>query len=286
MRVAILGTGKMGAAMAKRLHDMGFDVILWNRTRSRAEAVGVGEVRATPAEAVRDVEVAISMLTDASAVRSAYMGPDGAVEGAHDQDFVDMSTTGGEVNREIAEALRSKGARFVEAPVLGSLGAMAAGTGVVLAAGDESAVERVRPVLESFGEVRRIGELGSAAALKLLANTMLAGVYALTAELMAAGVADGLPVEEVFYVLNRLAPLLTQRKAGFVEHQYQPVTFAMRDILKDLELAESLFARLGASTPMSDQARRLFERAAETHMSDEMTAITSLYATQPAKSSR
>lgn len=277
MRVAILGTGKMGAAMARRLDDMGLELVLWNRTRSRAEAVGAGEVRPTPADAVRDADVVISMLTDAAAVRGAYLGTGGAVEAAGGQVFAEMSTTGGDINREIAEALARKGAHFIEAPVLGSIGAMAAGTGVVLAAGDESSVEQARPVLESFGEVRRIGPLGSAAALKLIANTMLAGVYALTAELMAAGVGAGLQVEDVFFVLNRIAPLLTQRKQGFVEHRYEPVTFAMRDIMKDLELAEGMFARLHATTPMSDLARELFTRAAGAHMGDEMTAVASLY---------
>lgn len=278
MRVAVLGTGKMGTAMAKRLANQGHQLRLWNRTRARAEAVGVGEVADTPAEAVRDAEVVISMLTDATAVRAAYLGAGGAAEApSRGQIFADSSTTGGEPNSEIAGTLERAGAEFVEAPVLGSVGAIAAGMAVILAAGAEGAVQRARPVLASFGEVRRIGDLGSAAALKLIANTMLAGVYAITSELMAAGVGDGLPVEETFFVLNRVAPLLTQRKAGFVDHRYEPVTFAMRDILKDLELAEQLFARLGASTPMSDQTRRLFEKAAEKHMDSEMSAVMSLY---------
>lgn len=137
-------------------------------------------------------------------------------------------------------------------------------------------------MLEAFGEVRRIGEVGRAAALKLIANTMLAGVYALAAELLAAGVSDDLPIEDVFFVLNRIAPLLTQRKVGFVEHRYEPVTFATRDMLKDLALAGALFRRLQASTPMSDETRRLFEKVAATHGSDEVSAITSLYESAPA----
>jgi len=74
MRVAILGTGKMGGAMARRLNSAGHELTLWNRTRKRAEAVGVGKVAATPAEAVKDAEVVISSLTDAGAVRAAYLG--------------------------------------------------------------------------------------------------------------------------------------------------------------------------------------------------------------------
>jgi 3-hydroxyisobutyrate dehydrogenase-like beta-hydroxyacid dehydrogenase len=282
MRVAILGTGKMGTAMAKRLADQGHQLKLWNRTRARAETVGVGEVTSTPADAVRDAEAVISMLTDAAAVRAAYLGPDGAAQAARDQIFADMSTAGADVEKEIAASLPA----FVEAPVLGSVGAILSGTAVILVGGKKEAAERARPVLEAFGEVRVIGELGSASALKLIANTMLAGVYALTAELMAAGVAAGLPPSDVFFVLNRIAPLLTQRKAGFVEHRYEPVTFALRDALKDLELAHQLFRRLGVSTPVSEDTRRLFEKAATTHADAEMSAVASLYEDQPARSPR
>jgi 3-hydroxyisobutyrate dehydrogenase-like beta-hydroxyacid dehydrogenase len=272
----------MGSAMAKRLDGQGHQLKLWNRTRSRAEAVGVGEVASTPADAVRDVEAVISMLTDAAAVRAAYLGPDGAAKAARDQVFADMSTAGPDVEKELEAAVPA----FVEAPVLGSVGAILSGTAVILVGGKQQAVERARPVLSAFGEVRATGELGSASALKLIANTMLAGVYALTSELMAAGVAAGLPPEEVFFVLNRIAPLLTQRKAGFVEHRYEPVTFALRDALKDLELAHQLFRSLGVSTPLSEDTRRLFEKAAVTHADAEMSAVASLYENQPARSPR
>ena len=277
MRVAVLGTGKMGAAMARRLAEIGQDLTLWNRTRSRAESVGVGRVAGTPAEAAADADVVISMLTNADAVRSAYLGDHGAAKGARGQVFVEMSTAGIEVNKEVSVAVERAGASFIEAPVLGSVGAILGGTAVMLAAGPEAAVESARPLLQGFGEVRYIGPLGSGAALKLIANSMLPGVYTLTAELLAAGVMAGLPAEEVFFVLNRISPLLTQRKAGFVEHRYEPVTFAMRDALKDLNLATELFRRLGASTPMTDKTRNLYEQAARTTGDLEMSAIASLY---------
>ena len=282
MKVAILGTGKMGAAMAKRLDAQEHQVRLWNRTRSRAEAVGVGTVSATPAEAVRDVEVVMSILTDAAAVRATYLSAGGAREAARDQVFVEMSTAGAEVSKEIAASVPA----YVEAPLFGSVGAIATGAAVILAAGDGAAIERARPVLSAIGEIRFIGELGSAAALKLVSNTMLANLYTAASELMAAGVAAGIPAEEVFFVLNRFAPLLTQRKAGFVEHRYEPVTFALRDMVKDLELGHELFQRLGVSTPMSDKTRGLFEKAMPAHADDEVTAVASLYDSQTARSRR
>src|SRR5205807_9275060 len=93
---------------------------LWNRTRQRAEAVGVGKVASTPAEAVADAEVVISMLTDADALRATYLGADGAVKAARRQVFVEMSTAGPDVAKELAPVIEATGAQFVEAPVLGS----------------------------------------------------------------------------------------------------------------------------------------------------------------------
>src|SRR6202171_3866441 len=168
MRVAILGTGKMGGAMARRLKSQGHELTLWNRTRERAEALGAGTVAATPAEAAKQAEIVISSLTDPDAVRKTYFGDGGAAKAAQGQVFVEMSTAGPEVAKEVAAAIESAGAQFVEAPVSGSIAAVEAGTLVVLAAGNAAAVERGRPVLHALGEGRRLGGVWRGAAVKLV----------------------------------------------------------------------------------------------------------------------
>ncbi len=282
MRVAILGTGKMGGAMARRLNSAGHELTLWNRTRERAEALGMGKVAATPAEAVKDAEVVISSLTDAGAVRAAYLGDESAARAAGKQVFVEMSTAGPDVIVDIRRQIESAGAHFIEAPVIGSVPAVEAGTLIVLAAGDEAAVERARPVVQALGEIRRVGDPGSAAKLKLVANTMLAGVSALAAELQAAGTAAGLDPDDVFWVLSRFAPLLNARKSGFVEHRYEPVMFAVRDLVKDLRLATDVYQKARAATPLAKATKELYERAAQSAGDLDISAIASLYETQPA----
>ena len=277
MHVAILGTGKMGGAMARRLKAAGHELALWNRTRSRAEALGVGTVAATPAEAASRAEVVISILTDANAVRAAYLGADGAAGVAQGKVFVEMSTAGPDIARELAPLIDRAGGLFVEAPVLGSTGAVESGQLIIFTAGSDAAIERARPVLKDLGEVRPVGDVGSAASLKLVANSMLAGVTALAAELQSAGTAAGLNPEDVFWVLSRIAPVLNARKAGFVEHRYSPVTFALRDALKDLRLALDLYERTGATTPLTQATRVLYERAAETAGELDMSAIATIY---------
>jgi 3-hydroxyisobutyrate dehydrogenase/2-hydroxy-3-oxopropionate reductase len=270
----------MGGAMARRLNSAGHELILWNRTRERAEALGIGKVAASPAEAAKGAEIVISMLTDADAVRAAYLGEGGAVKSAQRQVFVEMSTAGPDVAHEVAPSIERAGAQFVEAPVMGSIGAVESGTLVVLAAGPGAAIDRALPVLEALGQVRRVGKLGSAAALKLVANSMTAGVSALAAELHAAGTAAGLNPEDVFWVITRVAPGLSARQAGFVEHQYKPVTFALRDALKDVRLATELFGRSGSTTPLTSATRELYERANIAAGGLDISAIATLYERQ------
>jgi len=267
----------MGGAMARRLEAEGHELTLWNRTRERAEALRVGRVAATPAEAAASADIVISMLTDADAVRATYLGENGVLKAARGQVFIEMSTAGPDVAKELAPLIERAGAQFVEAPVLGSVGAVESGNLIVLAAGREEAIERARPVLQALGEVRRVGDIGSAASLKLVANSMLASVSALAAELLAAGASVGLNREEVFWVIARIAPVLNQRKAGFVEHRYEPVTFALRDAVKDVRLALDLFERNGSTTPLTAATKGLYERAAQVAGYLDMSAISTLY---------
>jgi 3-hydroxyisobutyrate dehydrogenase-like beta-hydroxyacid dehydrogenase len=267
----------MGGAMARRLASAGHELTLWNRTRSRAEALGVGRVAATPAEAASHAQVVISILTDANAVRAAYLGDGGAATVAKSKVFVEMSTAGPDIAKELAPLIDRTGGFFVEAPVLGSIGAVEAGTLIIFVAGREAAIERARPVLKDLGEVRFVGDIGSAAALKLVANSVVTAVGALAAELMAAGTAAGLNPEDVFWVLSRMVPALNARKAGFLEHRYEPVTFALRDAVKDLRLALDFYERTGATTPITRTAKELYERAAKTAGELDMSAIATLY---------
>jgi 3-hydroxyisobutyrate dehydrogenase-like beta-hydroxyacid dehydrogenase len=197
--------------------------------------------------------------------------------------FVEMSTAGPDVVEELQPAIERAGAEFVECPVLGSISAMETGKGLLFAAGADSAIERARPVIEALGEVRRIKDPESAAKLKLVANTVLTNLSALAAEVMAAGSASGVDTEDVFWVLTRFAPALGARRAGYVEHRYEPVTFALRDAVKDLRLATELFSRAGAATPLTAKTKELFEKAAVSAGDLDLSAISTLYEKGPAK---
>ncbi len=101
-RIAVLGTGKMGSTLAARLAEVGHDVVLWNRTRSKAEALGLGTVAETPAAATRDADIVVSSLTGPEAVLATYLGPDGALTSGDGKLFVEMSTAGPDLEAALA----------------------------------------------------------------------------------------------------------------------------------------------------------------------------------------
>ncbi|MFI5259321.1 MAG: NAD(P)-dependent oxidoreductase [Candidatus Limnocylindrales bacterium] len=277
--VAILGTGKMGSAFARRLNTAGTDLrlSLWNRTRERAEQAGVGSVGPTPAEAVRDAELVITSLTNRDAVRAAYLGRDGALAAGGPRLFVEMSTAGPDAVVELAPEVEATGSRVIDAPVLGAPTVAARGGLAILAGGKAADVERARPVLELLGEVRHVGPLGSGARLKLVANSMLAEVTTAAAELLAAGDATGLDREHVFWVLARFVPSLELRRAGYLEDRHEPTLFALRDLRKDLDLALEFFHRSGASVPMTALTRELIEEAMSGGADLDITAVARRY---------
>ncbi|MEI5100411.1 NAD(P)-dependent oxidoreductase [Streptomyces sp. PmtG] len=189
-RIAFLGLGHMGTPMARQLLATGHPLTVWNRTAAKAdELVAAGARRAsTPADAVRDADVAITMLAGPEAVlRVADAILPALRDGAH---WVEMSTVGPDVVRELGERTGGR-VTLVDAPVMGSTDKAAAGELGVLAGGDADAVA---PVLARLGTVTRTGPLGSGAALKLVVNTAVLGGVALVAE--ALGLADALGVDE------------------------------------------------------------------------------------------
>jgi len=276
-RVALLGTGKMGSAIAVRLAGAGFKLTVWNRTRSRAMALGVGEVSDSPAAAVSAADVVISSLTGPDAIRAAYLGRDGALAGSRDRLFIEMSTAGPEVVAELASAARWAGSRLVDAPILGSPAIVGTGEAAILVGGEPNDVDRAAAVLSVVGNVRRVGSLGSGARLKLIANSMLGDIVLAAAELQVAGEAAGLDPRDVFWALQRLAPSLEARRAGYLDDRHVPVLFAVRDLAKDLGLAMALFDQSASRAPMTGLAAQLMSADAAETPGLEITAVIEPY---------
>ncbi len=277
-RVAVLGTGRMGSAIARRLADTGVELVVWNRTRSRAEEVGAGIVAATPADAVEKVDVVITSLTGADALRATFGGPAGALAGAYGQSFVEMSTAGPGVLEELAPLVAKTGSTLVDAPVIGAPLNVLKGVELVIAGGERADVERVRPVLERLGELRHVGPFGSGARLKLVANSMLGALVLVAAELETAAKAIGLDPVVTFDVLARFVPSLAMRRAGYIEDRHEPTMFALRDLRKDLDLALSAFHGVDAHVPITALVREWIDEAAAVDADLDISAVIRRYA--------
>src|ERR1700694_3922008 len=282
-KVAVLGTGKMGSAIARRLKSGGFDISVWDRTRSKAEALNVGPVVDSPAAAAREADVLVTVVTGPQALREVYFGPTGVFAAGAETTIVDMSTVGPAAAQQLADAAELKGAKLVEAPVIGSIPAVDSGALLILAgAALVEDLEAVRPILQQLGEVHYVGDVGSAAALKLVANSFLAIVSAGAAELMAAGRAQGLDPQQVFTLLSRVAPGLKVREAGFVRNIYEPPMFAVRDILKALDLALALnppAPGVHSRVPLTAMTRELFAEVAARVPDLDISAVVNAYST-------
>ncbi|CCK30337.1 hypothetical protein BN159_5958 [Streptomyces davaonensis JCM 4913] len=187
-KIAFLGLGHMGAPMALRLLAAGHPLAVWNRTAAKAAPLAAegAAVVGTPADAVRDADVVITMLSGPDALAEVA---DAAVPALpHGIHWIDMSTVGPEAVRDLAARLGGT-AHLVDAPVMGSTDKAAAGELGILAGGEVSGVEKV---LAHLGTVTRTGPLGSGAALKLVVNSAVLGAVALVAESLRLADALGL----------------------------------------------------------------------------------------------
>src|SRR3954454_4537633 len=181
--LAFLGLGAMGAPMAARLAGAGHAVTVWSRTRSRAEAVeGAARVAASPAEAAAGAEAAITMLATPEAVREVTLGSGGLagalVPGAP---LIDMSTIGPDHAAALAAELPA-GVELLDVPVLGGVKDATEGTLRLYFGATDEAFARWSDVLAPLGKPVHVGPPGAGQALKLVANSTLAGLMSLIGE--------------------------------------------------------------------------------------------------------
>jgi 3-hydroxyisobutyrate dehydrogenase/2-hydroxy-3-oxopropionate reductase len=253
--VAWIGLGAMGSRMAARIRDAGHELVVWNRTREKAEELGAA-IAASPREAAERADVVFTMLADPHALRAVTEGDDGLRAGLRQGSvLVDMSTVGPQAVAELAERMPA-GVSLLDVPVLGSLPQAEAGTLKLFAGGDDAAFERVAPLLETLGETLRTGPLGSGAVAKLVANATLVGTMTLLGETLALADALGLPRDTAWKVLAEtpLAAQAERRRPAVESGDYSP-RFKLSLARKDAELVEEAGEARGIDLPALSAAR-------------------------------
>jgi 3-hydroxyisobutyrate dehydrogenase/2-hydroxy-3-oxopropionate reductase len=270
--VAVIGLGAMGARFADRFLEAGHEVIVWNRTPQRAEElVSRGaSAMASPAEAARNAEAVVSVVSDPEALRAVTEGPDGIAAGANaSTTVIEMSTVGPRAVRRLETAL-PPGVGLLDAPVLGSLSEAESGTLLVFVGGPRRLAERWIPLFGTLGSVIVAGPLGSGAAAKLVANATLVGTLTLLGETIALADRLGLGRRLTMDILA-LTPLglASKRRREQLETQNFPLRFRLALARKDAELIQEAAEAAHADTRVLGAAATWFADAEEAGLGDE-----------------
>ncbi len=262
--IAFLGTGLMGAPMARNLLAAGFDVTVWNRSPEKAQALVQhgATVASSPRDAVKDAEIVIVILSDGAAVHSLLSDQGVAAAMASGALLIDMSSTKPEEARAEASLLANHGLRHLDAPVSGGTRGAAAATLAIMVGGDETVFTDALPVLSVLGRPVRVGPTGSGQLAKL-ANQAIVGVTIATiAEAMLLvdrGGADPAAIRDALMGGFADSVILQQHGARMTTQDFTPGATAATQ-LKDLNNAMDEAAALGLSLPLTEQIQGRYRR--------------------------
>ncbi len=288
--MAVLGTGLMGAPMARRLLHAGYRVTVWNRTPERARGLEMdgAALAGSPAEAVAAAEGIVLMLRDGPVIENVLFDDEATRHHLAGRTVLQMGTIGPQESRSFAEKTAAAGGSYLEAPVLGSIPEATAGTLIVMAGGEPDLFERWRPVLGVFGQkVSLIGPVAHAAVLKLAMNQLiasLAATYAMGLELVRS---HGVEVEHYIETVRASAlysKAFDKKLPRMLERDFSNPNFPARHMLKDVDLCLSAAESRGLGAEVLAGLHELFTRTLELGLADaDYSAVAAAVAKSAAR---
>lgn len=278
--IGFIGTGIMGAPMARHLAERGHALRVFNRTAEKAMTLAKhgADVVKTPADAAHGADVVITMVSDAAALRDVMEGPNGALGSLRNGAlWIQCATIGLEGLGDCERWARTRGARWVDAPVLGTREPAEAGKLTVLASGPDSVRDEANPIFRAFAHrTLWVGEAGAGTRLKLVANAWVLAVNGALAEVMALAEGLGVPGEQ-FLDAIRGGPLdcgYAHTKGDLMMKERFSPSFPLRLALKDAELIASAGTDRGVGLDPFEGLVRAYRRAVESGDGDEdMAAV-------------
>ncbi|MGC9270473.1 NAD(P)-dependent oxidoreductase [Acidiphilium sp.] len=264
MRIGMIGLGRMGAAMAARLLEQGYQVQGWNRTVARAAAIEGLVVGATPADVATESDVVIVMLLDEAAARAVYDEQDGVLAADLEATLIiDMSTLKPADMQANAEAVQARGGAFVACPVGGTIGPARSGRLLGLVGGDEDAIERAVPVLEVLCDrIERFTTPAAAAAMKLAINLPLLAAFQALGEAALITRDFDIAPDRLVAIIGASpggAPAIGLRRAAIVAEmagdEAAVVGFSLEAAEKDLRLIDEVGREAGFDLPLAEAVR-------------------------------
>jgi 3-hydroxyisobutyrate dehydrogenase-like beta-hydroxyacid dehydrogenase len=265
MRVAFLGLGIMGHAMATNLTKAGHEVSVWNRTPGK-EIEGA-RIAASPAEAAQGTEVVWLSVSDTAAVESVLFGENGVEQSLTEGMIIaDSSTISPSATRKFAERVQKKGVQYVDSPVTGSKAGAEGGTLLFIVGGKEQAIERLKPLYAAMGKkIFRMGEVGKGQSAKLVMNLQIAMIYEGFAEALTLAAKLGVDAETLMPLVNAsmVRSGVVEYKAPFVLGRDFSANFPLRLMRKDIRLALEAAKEARVKLPGLETVEEVYEMAIE-----------------------
>jgi 3-hydroxyisobutyrate dehydrogenase-like beta-hydroxyacid dehydrogenase len=278
-KLGFVGLGYMGSRIAKRLLDAGNQLVVFNRDRAKAEALGSygAEVAASPGELASATGIILSCLTDGTAVRSIYLDRGGVLDfAAPGTTVIEMSTITPETSQQLYEAGRQRSIKVLDVAISGSTLAAESGAVTLFGGGERDTFESVTSI---FSQIAKqwfyMGPTGSGVAMKLVVNTLLGVGMQAIAEAVALGRALGLEGDLLFDTLAKtavVAPAHVGKLATAKTNEYAP-QFPIRLMHKDFLLIGAKAAKLGVAMPATVAAANVTAAEISSGREEDFSAV-------------
>ena len=287
MQIGIAGVGRMGAAMAARLMEVGHTLTVWNRSPEKTKplADAGAKVAATPEDLSGHCETVITMLTDANAIDHVYNGEKGVLAGdAAGKLFIEMSTVRPEIEIALAKVVRASGGRFVECPVGGTTGPARQGKLFGFMGAEPDDATRAKPILDQLcRRLEHVGPVGNGALAKFTINMPLMIYYQALGEALAMARPIGLAPERLLDMIadSSGGPNMMKTRAPTVARMMQgedtPVTFDLVGCIKDLQSMQAEGKARGLTLPLVQMTLACMEESASKGLGGKEAAMHSVY---------
>lgn len=275
MKLAVIGTGLLGSAVAIRLQDRNFKTSAWNRSPEKTNALATVGIQpcVTVADALAASDAALLLLSDTAAIRAVLWPSDGSEQPTlTDRIIIQMGTIAPSESRALGRDIERAGGQYLEAPVLGSLPEARSGRLIVMAGGELGLYERCLPIFEALSEQpQRIGEVGQGAALKLAMNQLIIGLTATFSYSLGLVRAEGIDVEQFMGLLRQsalYAPTFDKKLDKYLRHDYGQANFPLKHLHKDLGLFRSVAEQSTLDTAPLAALETILQRALERGLGD------------------
>jgi 3-hydroxyisobutyrate dehydrogenase-like beta-hydroxyacid dehydrogenase len=265
--VGFIGLGKMGTPMVRNIMKAGYNVMVYNRTKSKSEPLASDGARVakTPKEVVEFSKFTISMLTDSEAVGSVFYGPDGVASAmGPGKIYIDASTISYKVSEEISKVVEGKMGEMLDAPVTGSVPAAERGELTIMVGGKKETFEKSKKLLSSMGKnIIYIGPHGSGLKMKMVNNIILGANMATLAEAILLGEQNGISPDVQFSVLlngSAYSRVMDLKKENIIKNNFEPM-FNLEHEMKDLNYALEMARSSQFPAVLTSEVAQLFEIA-------------------------